>query len=1112
MRNVLRTAALGLLAAFAIARQAHAVSGYLANFETTYPAAASSRIDSCSLCHTAVPQVNPYGTAFASAGHMFAPIEGLDSDGDGFTNIAEIEAHSFPGDASDTPPPAAPTPTSTNTAPPRTATATGTSLRSPTATLTGVPGTPTATATRGPATCPGDCNGDGMVTIDELVTLVNITLNSADVATCPAGDRDDNGTVTIEEMVLAVATTLRGCPFVPTSTPTTSPPGSTSTPTSSPPGQTSTPTSTPPQPTNTPTTTPPEPTATRAGSTGTLQGTVTNSLTAAPVAGATVTLSPAIPGITISTAADGTYSAELPIGVYAVTFAKQNYTSQNTTVSVLDAQSATVNVPLVPVAPVVLNTSFQGAAEPGATLTANVTVTPLDGSAVQTIAWSQGGSVEVVIGTPNAATTTVGLPDTAAYKQELFASLGREPLDRFIVQGLNPFELSNAGLVTLTATVTTSSGTYTADLPISAELPWQPNPGLPNVPVGIPVLLHGKNLGDGAVYDWSLTKPEGSSTTLTDATSQNPYFTPDRSGVYTLTVTDTTVQPPQVVSLEIDAGDWVGAISGQDAEGRPEAFACTGCHREGGIAPDTFTPWAQSGHAMIFTQNIDTPGHYNTSCLTCHSVGWDLTARNGGMDDTPNYQNFLNEFTSDGHTFVSDPNNWNEILDMFPDVAKLSNVQCENCHGPNGTALHGNGGNGTEDDARISIAAEVCGVCHGEPARHGRFQQWQESPHADYALALEEATVEGRGATAAHCGRCHSGQGFLAWIEQGDLTKQIQGANGNATVPELAALGLTEDTVHPQTCTTCHDPHAQGTTSGKPNTATVRMQDNTPLLPAGFAALGVGRGAICITCHNTRNGLHNDEVGLPTSYSAPHTPAQGDVLMGQNAYFVAIGDRSPHSFIADTCTTCHMELTQPPPEFSFEGQGTNHTFRASLTICTQCHGVFDGGTLQESAQAELQRLADVMGQYLLAKITQAGTIFVKDYTPHQYQGASYDLKSGNSQVAASNLTAIEPTEPHGQIGFILHFMTPVDFTYSPSGGQPPHTLSLTEAQVQLGDITTDGTAKLIATDNPLVRAGWNYFLVEGDGSKGVHNPSFIFSAVDSARAALEEALEVEVPD
>ena len=291
----------------------------------------------------------------------------------------------------------------------------------------------------------------------------------------------------------------------------------------------------------------------------------------------------------------------------------------------------------------------------------------------------------MVIGSPNEATTTVGLPDTAAYKQELFESLGREPLDRFIVQGLNPFQLDNAGLVTLTATVTTSSGTYTKDVAIHTALPWKPNPGLQNVPVGIPVLLHGKNLGDGAVYDWSLTKPANSAATLIDATTQNPYFTPDLSGVYTVTVTDSTVQPAQVVNLQIDAGNWVGAITGQDADGRPEASACTGCHREGGIAPDNFTPWAHSGHAEIFTQNFNTPGHYNTDCLTCHSVGWDLAANNGGMDDAPNYQNFLNEFTSDGHSFVGDPNNWSNLLSMFPDVAKLANVQCENCHGPNST-------------------------------------------------------------------------------------------------------------------------------------------------------------------------------------------------------------------------------------------------------------------------------------------------------------------------------------------------------------------------------------------------------------------------------------------
>jgi hypothetical protein len=107
-------------------------------------------------------------------------------------------------------------------------------------------------------------------------------------------------------------------------------------------------------------------------------------------------------------------------------------------------------------------------------------------------------------------------------------------------------------------------------------------------------------------------------------------------------------------------------------------------------------------------------------------------------------------------------------------------------------------------------------------------------------------------------------------------------------------------------------------------------------------------------------------------------------------------------------------------------------------------------------------------------------------------------------------TGLEPTEPHGQQGFIVKFKTAVDFTYSPPS-QTPHTLSLTQAEVQLGDFTTDGTAKLVATSDPLVRAGWNYFLIDGDGSKGVHNPSFTFTAIGAAKAVLEDALEVEIP-
>jgi hypothetical protein len=86
-----------------LALQAGAVSSYLSQAEGQYPNIVGSKLDSCSLCHTIAPTRNPYGTAFGGANHNFATIASLDSDGDGFSNAAEIAALTFPGNAADKP-------------------------------------------------------------------------------------------------------------------------------------------------------------------------------------------------------------------------------------------------------------------------------------------------------------------------------------------------------------------------------------------------------------------------------------------------------------------------------------------------------------------------------------------------------------------------------------------------------------------------------------------------------------------------------------------------------------------------------------------------------------------------------------------------------------------------------------------------------------------------------------------------------------------------------------------------------------------------------------------------------------------------------------------------
>jgi len=60
-------------------------------------------------------------------------------------------------------------------------------------------------------TCTGDCNGDGMVTIDELLTGVEIALGERPLDACLVFDADRDGTVTIDEILAAANNALTGC-------------------------------------------------------------------------------------------------------------------------------------------------------------------------------------------------------------------------------------------------------------------------------------------------------------------------------------------------------------------------------------------------------------------------------------------------------------------------------------------------------------------------------------------------------------------------------------------------------------------------------------------------------------------------------------------------------------------------------------------------------------------------------------------------------------------------------------------------------------------------------------------------------------------------------------
>lgn len=110
--------------------------------------------------------------------------------------------------------------------------------------------TPTATAPRTPTAvaCTGNCDGDSVVTINELIIGVRIATDGG-VGRCAAFDANHDGKVMVNELVAAVNNLLFGCGVVPpTARPTATPSQTgtiTATPTSSPtdsPTQTATPT------------------------------------------------------------------------------------------------------------------------------------------------------------------------------------------------------------------------------------------------------------------------------------------------------------------------------------------------------------------------------------------------------------------------------------------------------------------------------------------------------------------------------------------------------------------------------------------------------------------------------------------------------------------------------------------------------------------------------------------------------------------------------------------------------------------------------------------------------------------------------------------------------
>jgi hypothetical protein len=342
-------------------------------------------------------------------------------------------------------------------------------------------------------------------------------------------------------------------------------------------------------------------------------------------------------------------------------------------------------------------------------------------------------------------------------------------------------------------------------------------------------------------------------------------------------------------------------------------------------------------------------------------------------------------------------------------------------------------------------------------------KQWEGSRHNNVNTTMDQATVEARQAGAASCARCHSDQGFRAWLPQllrGD-PGPIKGPDGrDATVAHLTGLGLTRGTVKPVSCSTCHTDRGD-----------LRIVNDTFHLPSGFSVAAVAEGALCMTCHNTRNGRITWNQETRPSYIGPHQAAQTDTLVGRNFFFVNdtsdVRNSSHAFFTGASCTTCHMTMNPEP-----------HTFVAVENSCSNCHGkAMEKEVVQRPTAHLMSRLRSVMFSRILEVRGNIRVVRAFDAA----RGTSTDnfAVDGNQIAALADVQTVG-----GQIAFRFRM----------AGGG--------ELISQVAEIReAPGGRQVFTLSDPIVRAAWNYLMIKHDGSLGVHNPRW-------TREVLQTSIEV----
>lgn len=351
----------------------------------------------------------------------------------------------------------------------------------------------------------------------------------------------------------------------------------------------------------------------------------------------------------------------------------------------------------------------------------------------------------------------------------------------------------------------------------------------------------------------------------------------------------------------------------------------------------------------------------------------------------------------------------------------------------------------------ITQSAMMCGGCHTD-AHHPTYDEWAESGHSAVTPTVANYFKQYGESRMWSCGHCHSGAVRLALLNQ--LT--------NATV----VLPSADDAANtPVTCVVCHDGHAVtdfGDQLRHPVYSTNHYSVSSPTNMATFAGQYNPNVNLCGQCHNMRGGVWTD------SARPPHRSVQYNILVGtggwpniaDNSQTIATHGRD----ILKQCTHCHTHPHEVPNPTEENPNYTGHTFEVKFDGCVDCHSSPEvAELLVEGTQAVISnKIQEVVALLRTWGVSNAPSVLRNKAGPLAWE---YSVAGQLSTDIMATITNKPPTSAE---------------------------------QAQIPDA--------------IKQARFNLYLVEHDGSKGVHNAKYARYLLNMAKTnVLNELAKPPLP-